>query len=169
MTAPFEIAITAQHWLRPDDACSHGAIRATIGGTVVSDATSDEYGIVQSALQLLRTLERDHLPGGDYLLTHGCGYPVSLGCSNLDTDWGVRHDGDEVVLEQAMHYAQGEQRLDAAARLPAMEYRRAVAAFARTARDFYFAEGPRTAEAWEQDLHDEFWAEFDQRLQRAES
>ena len=169
MSKPLEISVTAQHWLGSDDACSHGSIRAVIDGTVVSDADSDEYGVVQSALQLLRTVDEDHEPGDTYLLCHGCGYPLSFGCPNFGTDWTVRHDGEEVVLEQAVHYGQGEQRFDLTTRLPSADYRRAVVAFARQARDFYFADGPRTPEAWEQDLHDQFWVEFDERLERAEA
>jgi hypothetical protein len=178
MIEPFEISVSSQHWLGPDDACSHGSIRATIGGTVVSDTDSDDYGIVQSALQLLRTLDDDHQLGGDYLLCHGCGFPDILGCTNFGTDWAVRHDGDTVVLLQPTHYAAihvgrrdrlSETEYDVRAHVPAADYRRAVADFAQQARDFYFAEGPREVEAWQQDLHDQFWAEFDERLERAES
>ena len=57
----FQLEITDQHWPgetheQSHDGCSHGGIRATIAGTVVtSDDT--EYGISQSALSLLRTLD----------------------------------------------------------------------------------------------------------------
>lgn len=168
MSELFEITLTAQHWLGPDDACSHGAVRAVIGGRVVSDAGSNEYGIAQSALQLLRTLDADHELGGDYLLTHGCGYPVLLGCSNFGTDWTVRHHGGDVVLGPAIHYGDGEHTFDAFARVPMADYRLAVVAFATQARDFYIGDGPRTPEPWEQDLHEQLWAEFEQRLQRAQ-
>lgn len=109
----FELEITDQHWLgepreQVRDGCSHGRIRAVIGGVRV---TSDEaeYGISQSALSLLRTLERDHTPQdpvSDYfLLCHGCGYPTHFGCANFGTDWVVRHDGDTVFLSQPSHYS----------------------------------------------------------------
>ncbi len=57
----FELVITEQHWIGEADLSSHGGVRAVIGGLLVTDA-DDDYGIAQSALQLLRTLERDHEP-----------------------------------------------------------------------------------------------------------
>lgn len=125
---------------------------------------------------MLRSLDEDHQLGGNYLLCHGCGYPAILGCPNFGTDWTVRHDGDTVVLSQPTHYAAvhvgrtdrlKETEYDVRARVPAADYRRAVVAFAQEARDFYFADGPRTVEEWEQEFHDQFWAEFEERLDRA--
>lgn len=111
MNWTFELDVTNQHWLgEPDeqshDGCSHGGVRAVIGGTrVTSDST--DYGISQSALSLLRTLERDHTPSSPvndgYLLCHGCGYPTHFGCPNFGTDWVVRHEGDVVFLSQPTH------------------------------------------------------------------
>jgi hypothetical protein len=176
MTRPFELTISAQHWLGPGDPCSHGRIRAVIAGTVVTDMDNDDYGINQSALLLLRTLDEDHQLGGDYLLCHGCGYPVHFGCPDFGTDWAVRHHGDTVVLLQPTHYAAlhvgrrdrlSETEYDVRALVPAADYRREIVAFARQARDFYFAEGPRQLAEWEREFHDAFWAEFAQRLERA--
>jgi len=62
VASSFEIEIENQHWLgepgeRSHDGCSHGGIRALIGGTTVT-ADDPEYGISQSALSLLRTSSR---------------------------------------------------------------------------------------------------------------
>lgn len=46
----FELFITEQHWIGEADPCSHGGIRAVIGGLLVTHA-DDDYGIAQSALQ----------------------------------------------------------------------------------------------------------------------
>lgn len=179
----FELQVRNQHWLgdpheQVHDGCSHGTIRAVIAGTVVT-ANDDEYGVNQSALSLLRTLEQDHTRtdpvSGGYLLCHGCGYPLSFGCSNFGTDWVVRHEGDTVVLDRATHYGSvragradpHETEFDAHARVPIDQYRRQVVAFAEEARDFYLASGPRQLEEWEQKFHQKFWAEFDERLARA--
>lgn len=179
MGAAFSLEITSQYWLGPfedpqADACSHGGIRAPIAGTVV---TSDRagYGISQSALALLRTLEQDHTPVAPiverYLLCHGCGYPIGFGCDNFGTNWVVRHIGDEMVLGgAALHDVMLELhaiRFDVTAVVPTTDYRAEIVAFAQTARDFYFASGQRTVENWEQSFHDAFWAEFDERLERA--
>lgn len=178
--AEFKLEISNQHWLGPiedpqADACSHGSVRAEIGAVVV---TSDEaeYGISQSALALLRTLEQDHTPATrvtDYfLLCHGCAYPLGFGCGNFGTDWVVRHIGKQVVLTVATHrdvtLEPPKVRFDVMAVVPADDYRREIVAFAAEARRFYVASGPRTVEDWEQDFHDRFWAEFDERLARAE-
>ena len=176
MTASFELQITRQHWLgEPDDqshdACSHGGIRAVISGTVVtSDET--EYGVSQSALALLRTLERDHSPGDrvndGYLLCHGCGYPIVFGCGNFGTDWVVHHEGEEVVLSQPRHIDSVTSKdFDIQVRVRKADYRRQVVSFAQAARAFYLSVGPRSVQDWEQHMHDQFWAEFDERLNRA--
>lgn len=179
MTAIFDLEITDQHWLgepheESHDGCSHGGIRASIAGTVVTSEDT-EYGINQSALSLLRTLEQDHSPAepvsGGYLLCHGCGYPTHFGCGNFGTDWVVRHEGDAVVLSQPSHFdaVAGETKFDVVAAVPIDDYARQVIAFAETARDFYAAAQPRQLEDWEQEFHDQFWTEFDGRLMRASS
>ena len=179
MTTSFALHITNQHWLgereeQARDGCSHGGISAVIGGTRV---TSDklEYGISQSALSLLRTLEQDHTPSdrvnGSYLLCHGCTYPTHFGCPNFGTDWVVRHEDGTVFLSQPLYVdsVAGDTEFDVQARVTIEHYRREVAAFAETARSFYFSAEPRALEEWEQDLHEQFWAEFDERLERARS
>jgi hypothetical protein len=177
VTATFQLEITDQHWLgepreQSHDGCSHGGIRAVIDGTVVTSEDA-EYGITQSALSLLRTVEKDHSRSepvsGGYLLCHGCGYPTHFGCSNFGTDWLVRHEGDTVVLSQPSHFDAlgGETKFDVRAAVPIDDYRRQVIAFAETARDFYTAAEPRQLENWEQELHEQFWQEFDGRLARA--
>lgn len=84
MTTLFDLQIRNQHWLgepheQSHDGCSHGGIRAVIGGTLVTSEEED-YGISTSALSLLRTLEQDHTSAnpvsGPYLLNHGCNYPI---------------------------------------------------------------------------------------------
>ncbi len=176
VTATFELEITDQHWLgepheQSHDGCSHGGIRAVIAGTVVTSEDT-EYGISQSALSLLRTLEQDHSPAepvsGGYLLCHGCGYPSHFGCGNFGTDWVVHHDDGMVLLSQPSHFdAQaGETKFDVRAAVPIADYRRQVLAFAEVARAFYLAAGPRQIEGWEQVLHHKLWREFDSRLLR---
>jgi len=186
MSSTFELQIRNQHWLggphdQSHDGCSHGGIRAVIGGTLVTSA-DDEYGISQSALSLLRTLEQDHKPvnpvSRGYLLCHGCNYPIGFGCGNFGTDWVVHHDGDTVVLSQPTHYAAvrvgradrfKETEFDVRARVPIEHYRRQIVAFAEEARDFFASSEPRQVEDWEQEFHEQFWAEFRERLERAQA
>lgn len=177
MAAMFEIEITDQHWLgepheQSHDGCSHGGIRAAIAGSVVTSDDTD-YGISQSALSLLRTLEHDHRrvepvsPG--YLLCHACGYPDIFGCGNFGTDWVVRHNGASVLLSEPSHFdsESGETKFDVQAAVPIVDYRGQVLAFAEVPRAFYMTAGPRQLERWEQESHHKFWTEFDSRLGRA--
>lgn len=178
MSPDFSLDIAHQRWFGPRDCCSHGSVRATIGGVVVtSDDPDDEYGMNQSALQLLRAIENDHVQltrvtlDQGYLLGHGCGYPIGFGCGNFGTDWTVRHDGGDVVFSEprtidAMSMPQ-IRSFDVAVRLPIAAFRREVVEFASEARRFYFADGPRPVEDWEVDLHERFWSEFDERYARA--
>jgi hypothetical protein len=59
----FTIEVLEQRWLDDDgaeyDLYSHGRFRVQIGGCTLADG-SEQYGISESALALLRTLEADH-------------------------------------------------------------------------------------------------------------
>ena len=173
----FRLEILSQRWLSEGeqadyDTCSHGTIRAVIGGAIVT-AANGEYGISQSALSLLRSVEHDHLPAStgfdEYLLCDGCGYPFSLGCSNFGTDWVVEHQGDAVVLRDVRHYdvTPGRIAFDVRADLSLRDYAREVARFAQAAQDFYVAAPPRRMPDHERSFHDAFWREFDERLAAA--
>ncbi|MEA2677614.1 MAG: hypothetical protein QOJ81_1755 [Chloroflexota bacterium] len=140
-----------------------------------------EYGITQSALSLLRSLD----PVGPaerpafgplsayFLLGHDCGFPIGLGCTNFGTDWAVRHDGDHVVLSDAYTIDMTgdppefrSRRFDVDVRILLTLYRETVVRFAREAREFYFVDGTHGSDM--PDLDKGFWAEFDSRLERAE-
>jgi hypothetical protein len=167
----FRLEVVSQGWLATGeyDTCSHGSIRAVIDGTVVTTTAAD-YGISQSALALLRTIDQDHVRAfpatGEPLLCHGCGYPFSFGCSNFGTDWNVEHAGEDVMLHGAIHYdaTGGFVSHDVRVRLPREAYVREVAKFAQVSRDFYLAAEPRIVPEGEHAYHVEFWREFDARL-----
>ena len=181
MPEDFVLEITSQAFMGPNDFSAHGGIRAVIDGVLItSDDTS--YGITQSALQLLRTLEEDRLqahgrPSSDrdrlpldngFLLCHDCGYPLSFGCTNFGTDWRVKHDRGQVILYDPVLMATNMlQPRGLQVGIPLSEYRDKIVAFAREAHDFYFADGAdRASDIPEWDRS--FWAEFDERLARAE-
>jgi hypothetical protein len=185
--ADFRLEIVEQHWLAPTpngryedgsvDACSHGTIRCEIGGVEVATADPD-YGIFQSAVQLLRTLEHDRKDGvtenvGDspfeegLLLCHSCGYPLGFGCTNFGTNWDLCHESDFAIISNIDTIGRGIPK-DLEVRIPLATYRREIASFAREARTFYWSDGPRTPEDWELEFHNSLWFEFDSRLKRAE-
>jgi len=63
MTDAFKIQILEQGWIEEGssewDQCSHGKISLVIGGTRIADE-EEYFGISESALAMLRTLESDH-------------------------------------------------------------------------------------------------------------
>ena len=162
----FKLEILEQAFSGPGDYSAHGRVRVTIDGLVVTSGDPD-YGITQSALALLRTVEEDRTAMRDerlpldngFLLCHDCGFPLSFGCTNFGTNWLVRHEEDVVVLIVG--------NLGFRAEISLREYTSQIAAFAREAKQFYFAEGNRGSDM--PDLDASFWAEFNARLERAEA
>jgi hypothetical protein len=183
---PFEILITQQGWLAendPDldydpalvDLCSHGGIRLTIGGQVIALGEDDyEYGISESALALLRTLESDHSPVrrvAERLIFHGCGTILMMGCP-VGIDWSVSHvDGqvriDDVVRYDTVNETEAVRFPGVAAELSEDEYRLQVVAFAEWAKEPFEKIAKEPADDFDQQQHADFWGEFDARLSRA--
>jgi len=184
--SPFEILITRQGWLgendpdlgydpAPVDLCSHGGIRLTIGGQVIAlGEDDDEYGISESALALLRTLQSDHSPErsvADRLIFHGCGNILMMGCP-VGIDWSVSHvDGqvriDDVVRYDTVDESEAIRFPGVAAELSESEYRLRVVAFAEGAKELFEGIAKEFADDFEQQQYEEFWEEFDARLTRA--
>ena len=142
----FEITILDQGWL--DDAWevdlySHGHIRLTVGGIAVSDETMN-YGISDSALALLRTVESDHTadqPVADRLFFHGCATIPMMACP-IGVNWEVRHHSGLVDLSEFVQYPSVDE-LNAIrfpglrVTLPLDAYRDQVLTFARQAKSLY--------------------------------
>jgi hypothetical protein len=184
--SPFGILITRQGWLgandpdlgydpAPVDLCSHGGIRLTIGGQLIAlGEDDDEYGISESALALLRTLESDHSPGqrvAERLVFHGCGNILMMGCP-VGIDWSVSHVDGQVRIADVVRYDTVDET--EAVRFPGVateltedEYRLHVVAFAERAKDPFEGIAKEFADTFEQQQYEEFWEEFDARLGRA--
>ena len=94
---------------------------------------------------------------------------MGLGCTNFGTDWNVRHLDDDVILSEPFLMSARHTRHDIQARVPLAEYRRQILSFAHEARRFYFADGPRTLDEDWLEINQRFWADFDERLKRAEA
>ncbi|MEP7159016.1 MAG: hypothetical protein ABI797_06280 [Chloroflexota bacterium] len=176
MTSDFALELISQKYMSAQDFSAHGSIQVVIGDVVV---TSDEpeYGITQSALSLLRTLEnnrpdddRDNTPLEEgFLLCHDCGFPISFGCGNFGTNWEVRHEGEHVILTNPLLLDGSHVKtFDVGARISLAAYVRQIVPFASEARRVYFADGAQQASEIP-DFDKRFWAEFDERLARAEA
>jgi hypothetical protein len=176
MTA-FEIEITKQGWLGPPqaDLCSHGDLRLTIGGEIIAagDGGENEYGISESALALLRTLESDHSrehPVAERLVFHGCGLILMMGCP-IGIDWSVVHADGQVLLTDIVKYTSTSESdalrfHDLAVRLPEDSYRAEVIRFAKRAKAFFEGVAKDFDDDYARAQHLEFWDEFNARLER---
>jgi hypothetical protein len=150
-----------------------GALRVTINEVVVTDA--DGYGLERSALGLLRSINRDHTReasiGFPTLLVHDCGFPW-MACSNLWTDWTVRHADGHVLISDVRHFDSHPIARDlvfpeAACQMTEADDREPIVAFAQGVRDGYFADGDRTIDdEYERAEYEQFWAEFSELLTR---
>ncbi|WP_366249168.1 hypothetical protein [Terribacillus aidingensis] len=82
----FNFKIETQYWLsnEEEDLCSHGEIHLEVDGTVITQAgRGEEWGISESALALLRTLNADYISHPECeegLILHGCGAMLMSGC-----------------------------------------------------------------------------------------
>lgn len=115
----FKIDVDSFYWIDEDvsnttDLCLHGHVRLQIG----SYRAECDGTVSASALYLLKTLNRDHIPGVEIQLVPCCGFsmfaisslkanPKSvkkygefceiLGCPN-GLDWTVKHESDFIRL-----------------------------------------------------------------------
>jgi hypothetical protein len=182
----FEILITRQGWLgandpdlgydpAPVDLCSHGGIRLTIGGRLIAvGEDDDEYGICESALALLRTVESDHSPKrpvAERLIFHGCGNILMMGCP-VGIDWSISHVDGQVRIADVVRYDTVDETevvrfQGVTAELSEDEYRLRVVAFAEQAKALFDGITKEFADDLEQQQYEDFWEEFEARLRRA--
>jgi len=170
----FQITIIEQSWLpgasAEEDLCSHGRIRLLIGGQQITSGKED-YGISESALSLLRTLQRDHSaaqPVAQMLIFHGCGTKLVMGCP-IGVDWDVHHVADRVRISKVVRY-DGTGDGDATTfpnlivDLSETEYRDQVLAFAQEAKKPFSGIAKTFADDFDRQQYNDFWREYDALL-----
>ena len=166
----FQIDVKNLTWLSgteddPHDLCLHGHATAVIGGTVLEYTAA----VSATALQLLKSLTEDHVPGNppDSQMLPCCGHSLIpndnlsevyiCGCPN-GIDWTVRHEGKHVrlVLEN------GQETL-----VPLDAYKAEVFRFADQIQSFYAACAPKILPEKADDLdrlgYTAFWNEWHRR------
>lgn len=143
------------------DQCLHGHGIAVIGERRLEyDCT-----VSATALQLLKSLNEDHIPNGDNQMLPCCGHflipdeageNVYISGCNAGEDWTVRHvpGGVELTLEDGYTVT-----------VPLSDYRREVLAFAKKIEDFYHACPPRPQpeDDFDRKGWQTFWREWHRR------
>jgi hypothetical protein len=146
-----------------------------IGGRAIALGNGDgEYGISESALALLRTLESDHSPTqplAERLIPHGCGTMLMFSCP-IGIDWSVSHVGGRVCLHRIVRY--DDIDTTQAAHFPGLdieitedEYRRQVVAFALRAKEPFAGIEKTFEDDFDRQQYEEFWDEYDRLFNRA--
>ncbi len=168
----FHIEIIDQGWLpgcpAEEDLYSHGHIRLTIGGKIVSDETED-YGIIDTALALLRTLATDHtteIPVAPRLIFHGCAIFPMMTCP-IGVNWDVTHSSNmiqigNVTLRKTVDNSDAIRFPDLAVSVPFEKYKSEVVEFARKAKSLYANSPKRIEDVTDEEEYRKFWQEFDE-------
>jgi len=181
----FSIEILSQGWIDEKyadyDLSSHGVLRVFINNIEITDQDEyqDTYGVNEAALALLRTLEQDHAPEESpyYLIPHGCNaFLMERGCP-IGIDWKVTHAGNQILISDITRH--NETSDEPTCRFPEAEtavnlkeYRAEILQFARDAKGLFDASPPRRFEGrkrvrlYNQQMHEDFWAEFNNIYQR---
>ncbi len=167
----FHIQILEQSWLGNEppqfDLCSHGRLLLEVDGQVILDGR-EIYGISETALALLRTLDHDHTPRhslAEKLIFHGCGTVLMMGCP-VGVDWTVIHEDDQVQLSQFRRWdlpdEQHPQEFPGlAVTLSFKEYQDQVLALAAQVLEFFKGESKQFFDIQDQVAYERFWSEFE--------
>jgi len=170
----FRLEIVEQTWLGneppPFDLCSHGRLWLEVNGHIILDGR-EIYGISESALALLRTLDHDHTsqkPLAEKLIFHGCGTVLMMGCP-IGVNWGVTHQNNQVILNQFKRWDSPDEHhpkefpgLEVL--LSFKEYQQQVLVFAEKVRDFFKNETKQFFDIQDQLAYERFWSEFEMRF-----
>lgn len=170
----FQIKIVEQSWLDgcspEDDPCSHGKIKLIICGESITSGDED-YGISESALALLRTLNSDHSaeqPVAQLLIFHGCGTMLMLGCP-IGVDWQVNHSEGRVRISNVVRY-DGPGASDVVnfsnlfIEISDEEYRQNILVFAKEAKQLFTGVKKVFTDDFEREEYENFWKEYDRLL-----
>jgi hypothetical protein len=172
----FELNLIEQNWLgeEPDqfDLCSHGRLVLKMAGVRILDER-EEYGLSESALALLRTLERDHTPSAtlaEKLIFHGCGMELMIGCP-IGVDWNVRHKDQSVLIDNVRRWDFPDENRPTCFEgltiaIPAETYRKPIVAFARQVKAFFAGQNKEFFDEKDRLAYENFWCEFDNLLAR---
>ena len=154
--------------------CTLTGIYLNVNGTIIAQSGMDEqWGISESALALLRTIDQDYICVPKYvegLLLHGCGTILMANCP-ISIRWRVRHVGDHVILSDFVKVETTDPATGSVyytgleAQINKKEYKRQILSFAREAKMFFDAFGEKQISGdFDRQMYKEFWDEYNQLL-----
>ncbi|HDR8435200.1 hypothetical protein CN520_10875 [Bacillus cereus] len=172
----FIINIENQKWLfnEQEDLCSHGEIYLNMAGTIITQAGMDEeWGISESALALLRTLDKEYIcdiENEEGLILHGCGTMLMLGCP-ISIHWTINHIGKNVILKDFVKVISTDQKAiyyeGLHIELNENEYRRQIVSFALQAKELFNKSSDKIIlDEFDQRMYTNFWTEYDDLLNK---
>ncbi|MEC0302204.1 hypothetical protein [Terribacillus saccharophilus] len=147
-----------------------------MNGTVITEAgMGEEWGISESALALLRTLDANYKSNPDFeegLILHGCGAILMSGCP-ISIHWSVQHNGDEVFLSDFVKFTstsltEGKiEYPDIRVSVKKTVYEQEILQFAKQAKAlFESSKAKKIGDEYDQEMYADFWKEYDQLLQK---
>jgi hypothetical protein len=173
------IKIENQRWLchEKEDLCSHGEIYLNINGSIITQSgIAEEWGISESALALLRTLDEDYIcdpDNKDGLIHHGCGAILMMGCP-ISIHWTVKHIDEQVILSDFVKVATTNPKTGSVyytgleLKLSKKEYKNQILSFAIQAKNlFNNSKEKRITDDFDKEMYEDFWNEYNQLLKTA--
>lgn len=174
----FKFKIETQYWLtnEEEDLCSHGEIHLEVDGAVITQAgRGEEWGISESALALLRTLDADYISNPDCeegLILHGCGAILMSGCP-ISIHWSVQHNGDEVFLSDFVKFTSTDltegkiEYPDIRVSVKKTVYEQEILQFAKQAKALFESSKAKEIEdEYDPNMYTDFLKEYDHLLQK---
>jgi hypothetical protein len=176
MNEEFTIYVSKQYCScsQEADLCSHGEIYLNVNGTIITQpGVGEEWGISESALALLRTINKDYICNPDHeegLILHGCGAMLMMGCP-ISIHWTVHHLGDQVLLADFVKisttnpatgsiYYPGLQ-----VKMSSKKYKESVVSFALQGKKlFEESKDKQIVDDFDKEMYEGFWDDFNQLL-----
>ncbi|MFV2051119.1 hypothetical protein [Metabacillus litoralis] len=155
------------------DLCSHGEIYIKVNDYIITqDGLGEEWGIIESALALLRTVNNDYEcdpENEEGLILHGCGTMLMTGCP-ISIHWSVKHLNDQVILSNFIKIKSTSLETGII-RFPVDEivlsnqlYNEQIVSFALKAKSFFNQSKKQISDEYDQEMYLKFWEEYDSLL-----
>lgn len=166
------LAVENLHWIgytgTAQDLCAHGDVVLEIAGESAWKDGADDLCVSAAAMNLLRTLETDHVSGDDPLafnLFPHCGHVWAMtdeyGLVNI-TDCPA---GRDVSVEHGDGFVRITSPSGTSTQVPQKEWAEQVCAFADAVEEFYHKSEVKEVHKDDKEWYGPFWKEW--RAQRA--